>query len=129
MDIKIEGKPLSEVAPAAHEHLKTAEMLMSLAVASIIEKVSLRYEKRIADLESALYSATSGYTKINNEHEKALDQIDLLQSKITKRKVSRHSVRPANDKLLQAEELDETTQELMSEAYEGKKRPGAKNGK
>lgn len=143
MEIQIDGKSLSEFAPDAARYFATEETLRSMGVVALIQSVSRLYEARIKVLEVSLKATLQDKNDLSILTDELKHTIDVLQAKVSHRKQPKSgrfaSGRAGLRKNEMPEDADETTQELLDEAYEpsksemrrhaAMKKSGVKSGK
>jgi hypothetical protein len=98
MDIKVDGKPLREVFPEVAKWFDSAEKLTGLGFQELVNNLLDQKDARIKDLEDQVARKT------REAHDLA-EQVGELQRKL------------ARPKGKNKPEHDETTQELLDDAY------------
>jgi F0F1-type ATP synthase membrane subunit b/b' len=122
MDIQIDGRSLADIAPAAAEYFKTADTLKSLGIVALAGGIGKMFEGRIKALEDALRQTSKERDAFHVSFAQALKELEEARAKLSRPKAGRQSLKKNSTTRRQIpEDADETTQELMEEAYNGKK--------
>lgn len=123
MEIQIDGKPLSEAAPDAVKYFATEDTLRVLAVEALIKGVAHLYETRIKTLERELKVAVQDGNDYLEDNIRLTEELGELRAKISHRKKPVKELRERRplQKIEVRDEDDETTEELMKEAYPSSK--------
>lgn len=114
MDIRLNGKPLREVFPEAAKWFDSAEKLAALGFNELVNNLLDAKDARISELEKSLAQITS-------ENKELAARLEEVQKKLSRPKSGKKPTPVAPPEI-----DDETTRELMEDAYTPKSKSEAR---
>lgn len=120
MDIEIAGKRLAELSPAAADYFKTAETVRWLGVVALADAVLKISDEQLRESSRLLKAAAEDRAQLVQEIEELIVERDELKARLSRPRNGGNMAVKVNKRVVPAG-TDETTKDLLDEAYNGKK--------